>query len=108
MERAQHIEALGILAGGLAHDFNNVLSVISGNVALGLSLRRRLAELRKDVRIVEEQLDKLCSGGRQQSTSSPVFSVIDAAMHRKARPQGAAYVCWRFSSVCILPGRARP
>jgi hypothetical protein len=25
MERAQHIEALGILAGGLAHDFNNVL-----------------------------------------------------------------------------------
>ncbi len=34
MERAQLTEALGLLAGGLAHDFNNMLSVISENVAL--------------------------------------------------------------------------
>jgi len=30
LERAQRAEALGLLAGGLVHDFNNMLSVISG------------------------------------------------------------------------------
>jgi PAS domain S-box-containing protein len=37
MEQAQHMEALGILAGGLVHDFNNILSVLSGNIALALN-----------------------------------------------------------------------
>jgi signal transduction histidine kinase len=37
MERAQHLESVGILAGGLAHDFNNVLSAVSGYITLTLS-----------------------------------------------------------------------
>ena len=37
IERTQRIEEFGVLAGGLAHDFNNILSVLSGNVALALS-----------------------------------------------------------------------
>ena len=36
IERTQHIEAFGILAGGLVHDFNNILSVLSGNITLAL------------------------------------------------------------------------
>jgi len=34
LERAQRIEALGRLVGGVAHDFNNALAVILGNVQL--------------------------------------------------------------------------
>jgi signal transduction histidine kinase len=53
LEKAQRIEAVGILAGGLAHDFNNILSVLSGNIDLALGdegvqeiTRVRLQEMR--------------------------------------------------------------
>jgi len=32
--RSEHVEALGVFAGGLAHDFNNLLMGISGNLEL--------------------------------------------------------------------------
>lgn len=34
LQQAQKMEALGALAGGVAHDFNNILSVILGNTEL--------------------------------------------------------------------------
>ncbi len=33
MAQAQKMEALGLLTGGLAHDFNNILAVVQGNLA---------------------------------------------------------------------------
>jgi signal transduction histidine kinase len=37
VEQIQHIEAVSLLAGTIAHNFNNMLSVASGNIALALS-----------------------------------------------------------------------
>ena len=57
LEQAARLEALGRLTGGVAHDFNNVLTVIQGNVAI---LRRKLQEP-----TAETHLDAIRQAGEQ-------------------------------------------
>jgi PAS domain S-box-containing protein len=45
VRQTQRLESVGVLAAGVAHDFNNVLTAILGNVAL---VRRRLDERHVD------------------------------------------------------------
>ena len=50
LRQSQKMEAVGQLTGGVAHDFNNFLTAISGNLDL---LRRRVADDPRGVSIVE-------------------------------------------------------
>jgi len=62
LRHAQKLESIGRLAGGVAHDFNNFLTAIQGNVSLALSTVDRhdaIHELLSDVDRAAESAAKL-------------------------------------------------
>jgi signal transduction histidine kinase len=59
LRQAQKMEAIGNLTGGMAHDFNNVLGVIIGNLDLA---RERLSPDRELSELVQEAYDAALRG----------------------------------------------
>ncbi len=75
LRQSQKLEAIGQLAGGIAHDLNNILTVVLGNADLlaktgpGQEDERRalLGELRDGGRRAAEMVRKLLAFGRRES-----------------------------------------
>jgi len=57
LRQAQKMQAIGRLAGGVAHDFNNVLTVIRGNTQLALSHLPDESEIRSELEDVLKAAD---------------------------------------------------
>jgi PAS domain S-box-containing protein len=57
IERFRRIEEFAVMAGGLAHDFNNIISVVSENAALALN-DRNLEEIQHRLRQMRVALKK--------------------------------------------------
>ena len=74
LQRAQRIESVGRLAGGVAHDFNNMLQAILGNVELALGeipanspARESLIEIRASARRSADLTRQLLALARKQT-----------------------------------------
>ena len=80
--QAQKMESVGQLAGGVAHDFNNMLSVILGNVELALSAaptdpasRVELVEIRKAAERSAALTQQLLAFARKQAVAPRVVDL---------------------------------
>ncbi|HTR96587.1 MAG TPA: ATP-binding protein [Candidatus Acidoferrales bacterium] len=84
LRHASRLEAVGRLAGGVAHDFNNVLTVILGTTELALTrvgadprLERDLAEIRRSAQRAASLTAQLLAFSRKQ-VIAPVPSDLNA------------------------------
>src|SRR5207247_9201294 len=90
------LESLGTLAGGIAHDLNNILTVISGNIGLAqieapadsanlLSFLSRAGEAAQDAAQLSSQLLTFSKGGvplkRVASISDLVTQAAEFSLH---------------------------
>ena len=82
LQQAQKMESIGRLAGGVAHDFNNMLSVILGHAELGLTrlesdhpVHANLFEIRKSAERSAELTRQLLTFARKQTVIPKVIDL---------------------------------
>jgi len=82
LRESQKMQALGTLAGGVAHDFNNVLAVIAGNAELVRQdvgpehvALKSLEEIDKASRRAKALVQQILAFGRRQTTERKVMSL---------------------------------
>jgi PAS domain S-box-containing protein len=87
LQQAQKMESVGRLAGGVAHDFNNMLSVILGNCHLALQdlapsdpLHARLEQIQKAGERSAELTRQLLAFARKQPIAPRPMDLNDAVL----------------------------
>lgn len=85
LQQAQKMESIGRLAGGVAHDFNNMLSVILGRAELGLMhidpSHRVCADLKEIIKTAERSADltrQLLAFARKQTIAPKVIDLNES------------------------------
>ncbi len=84
LRQRQKLESVGRLAGGVAHDFNNMLQTIMGNAEMALDMlspnnpaRESLIEIRKASERSANLTRQLLAFGRKQSISPHLLNLND-------------------------------
>ena len=99
--QSQKMESLGLLAGGIAHEFNNILTAIIGNIVLakmyakpGLEVFDILTEVEKAAQRAEdvtEQLLTFSKGGMVSRKLTSIREIIGETLGRGHDNSGIKY-----------------
>ena len=86
LAQSQRLESIGMLAGGVAHEFNNMLQVILGNAELALEdlsegapCREEVEEIRRVGRRASELTRQLLAFARKQTVAPEVLDLNQSA-----------------------------
>jgi len=89
--RSRKLESLGTLAGGVAHDFNNILSAINGNARMALEdlpphhpIRKYLTEISKAGARAADLVRRILAFSRPQEAKcepTPIRPVVQEALN---------------------------
>ncbi len=89
---AEKLESLGSLAGGVAHDYNNMLTGVLGNVSLALQevphesdLRQRLRQIEASAERAAELTDQLLAYAGEEQQKSLLIQLNDLIRDHRAR-----------------------
>jgi two-component system, cell cycle sensor histidine kinase and response regulator CckA len=113
LERAQGVETVGVLAGGLAHDLNNMLSVLSENLVLALAdpgipetTRERLQQMQVALGKGAALATRLIRNSHTQKIQTrpvQINDIVNSAVEL-ARPLLKSRVRVKTELGCSLPG----
>ena len=76
MQRVQKMESLGIMAGGIAHNFNNLLMAIMGNTDLIVEENQDNPQLRKKCSEIQNAAEKAAELSREMLAYSGQTSIV--------------------------------
>ncbi len=107
LRESQKMEALGTLAGGVAHDFNNALAAITGNVELarqdvgpGHPALESLDEIGKASRRAKDLVEQILAFGRRQKLERTVMSLALVVVETERLLRATLPVRVRLSVEC--------
>ncbi|MCG8460849.1 MAG: response regulator, partial [Holophagales bacterium] len=98
VRQAEKLESLGSLAGGIAHDYNNILTGVLGNVSLALQeadagsdLLQRLRQIEASAERAAELTDQLLAYAGEEQPLSRVLQLNDLVQeHRPSLERAVA------------------
>lgn len=85
LAQSQKMEAIGKLAGGVAHDFNNMLGVIIGHTELALAEKGNTTEMSGHLRAIDDAAQRsaeitrqLLAFARKQTVTPKIIDITEA------------------------------
>jgi PAS domain S-box-containing protein len=70
LRHVQKMDAVGQLAGGISHEFNNLLQIIKGSCSLLLARLKPQEMMRRDIEVIQQSADRAAELTRQLLTFS--------------------------------------
>ncbi len=96
LQQAQKMESVGRLAGGVAHDFNNILTVILGHVEMAIEQVEPSQEIHNDLTEIQKAAERSADLTRQLLAFARKQSIVPKVMDLSKTIEGLFHMLRRL------------